>query len=80
MFLWPQVLSGNRLILYSDGVTEAQDADGEMFGFERLRALVGEMTELSLEGVIENVMTTIQEHEGGQLSQDDTTLWALEVK
>lgn len=31
---------GDRLTLYTDGLLEARDADGELFGFDRLRALI----------------------------------------
>jgi serine phosphatase RsbU (regulator of sigma subunit) len=33
---------GNCVLFYSDGLVEAHDPKGEMFGFPRLRALVGE--------------------------------------
>ncbi len=36
------VHSGEAALLYSDGLVEAHDPQGEMFGFPRLRALVAE--------------------------------------
>lgn len=33
---------GDRLTLYTDGVLEARNAEGELFGFERMRAVSGE--------------------------------------
>jgi serine phosphatase RsbU (regulator of sigma subunit)/predicted ester cyclase len=36
---------GNSALLYSDGLVEAHDPKGEMFGFPRLRALVAEYGE-----------------------------------
>ena len=32
---------GQTMLLHSDGVAEAHDADGEMFGFPRLLDVVG---------------------------------------
>ena len=32
---------GDRLTLYTDGLLEARDSKGELFGFERLAKLVG---------------------------------------
>jgi serine phosphatase RsbU (regulator of sigma subunit) len=34
--------AGEAALLYSDGLVEAHDPEGEMFGFPRLRALVAE--------------------------------------
>ena len=34
--------SGEAALLYSDGLVEAHDPEGNMFGFPRLRALVAE--------------------------------------
>jgi serine phosphatase RsbU (regulator of sigma subunit) len=36
---------GEGVFFYSDGLVEAHDPKGEMFGFPRLRALVGEQGE-----------------------------------
>jgi serine phosphatase RsbU (regulator of sigma subunit) len=33
---------GEAALLYSDGLVEAHDPEGEMFGFPRLRALIAE--------------------------------------
>jgi serine phosphatase RsbU (regulator of sigma subunit) len=35
-----QLVPGDRLLLLSDGVVEAQDAQGRLFGFERIHALL----------------------------------------
>jgi serine phosphatase RsbU (regulator of sigma subunit) len=35
-----QFAPGDRLLLLSDGVVEAQDAHGRLFGFERIQALL----------------------------------------
>jgi serine phosphatase RsbU (regulator of sigma subunit) len=35
-----QFAPGDRLLLLSDGVVEAQDAHGRLFGFERIHALL----------------------------------------
>jgi len=37
-----QLLPGSRLTFYSDGVIEAQNARGELFGFDRAREVSGE--------------------------------------
>lgn len=37
--------AGERALFYSDGLVEAHDPKGEMFGFPRLRALIAEHAE-----------------------------------
>jgi serine phosphatase RsbU (regulator of sigma subunit) len=37
--------AGESALFYSDGLVEAHDPNGEMFGFPRLRALVAEQGE-----------------------------------
>jgi serine phosphatase RsbU (regulator of sigma subunit) len=34
--------NGETVLIYSDGLVEAHDPQGEMFGFPRLRALIAE--------------------------------------
>jgi hypothetical protein len=41
----PIVQSGDIALLYSDGLVEAHNPQGEMFGFPRLRGLVAEHDE-----------------------------------
>lgn len=65
------VAPGDRLVLYSDGMTEAQDAAGNEFGEERLvAALQGE----TAEGMVTAVLTAIHEFVGDAPQFDDVTL------
>jgi serine phosphatase RsbU (regulator of sigma subunit) len=45
--------AGEAALFYSDGLVEAHDPKGEMFGFPRLRALVAEHAE---EGALEDLL------------------------
>jgi serine phosphatase RsbU (regulator of sigma subunit) len=62
--------------LYSDGLVEAHDPKGEMFGFPRLRALIAERgEESSLEdSLLEELHTFVGE---GWEQEDDITLLTL---
>jgi predicted ester cyclase len=68
---------GDIALLYSDGLVEAHDPKGEMFGFPRLRALVAEHGEArSLEGfLLEELYSFVGE---GWEQEDDITLLTLE--
>jgi serine phosphatase RsbU (regulator of sigma subunit) len=69
---------GNCVLFYSDGLVEAHDPKGEMFGFPRLQALVSEHgeEERSLEeALLEELHSFVGE---GWEQEDDITLLTLE--
>ena len=67
---------GERVLLHSDGVAEAHDADRGMFGFERLEALVGQ--DIDPRGLIDSVMSALAAFtEEDAEQEDDITLVAL---
>jgi serine phosphatase RsbU (regulator of sigma subunit) len=68
---------GEGVFFYSDGLVEAHDPKGEMFGFPRLRALIAEHAE---EGSIGNfLMEELYSFVGeGWEQEDDITLLTLE--
>src|SRR5215213_7595068 len=69
--------AGEAALLYSDGLVEAHDPKGEMFGFPRLRALVAEhgAEESSLgDFLLEKLYTFVGE---GWEQEDDITLLTL---
>jgi serine phosphatase RsbU (regulator of sigma subunit) len=68
--------AGEVALFYSDGLVEAHDPKGEMFGFPRLRALVAEHGEEgSLEEVLlEELYSFVGE---GWEQEDDITLLTL---
>ncbi len=64
---------GDKLYLYSDGLTEAQHPDGEMFGYDRLQqCLVSGKTNRIL-----NVLSTLADFIGVEDQSDDITLVEL---
>jgi len=67
---------GNCILFYSDGLVEAHDPKGEMFGFPRLRALIAEHgEEKSLEEtLLEELYSFVGE---GWEQEDDITLLTL---
>jgi serine phosphatase RsbU (regulator of sigma subunit) len=69
--------AGQRVLFYSDGLVEAHDPDGEMFGFPRLRALLAEHSE---EGPLDDVLLReLYSFVGeGWDQEDDITLLTLQ--
>ncbi|MGC1871939.1 MAG: PP2C family protein-serine/threonine phosphatase [Acidobacteriaceae bacterium] len=71
--------SGDRLILYTDGVTERFSADFEEFGEERLRQVLQAAFDGELSTVKRSLLTAMESHANGMPQQDDMTLLILEV-
>jgi predicted ester cyclase len=69
--------AGEGVLFYSDGLVEAHDPKGEMFGFPRLRALVAQHTEEAALGehLLEELYSFVGE---GWEQEDDITLLTLE--
>ncbi len=68
--------AGQAALFYSDGIVEAHNPEGEMFGFPRLRALVAEHgKERSL---VEHLLEELSSFTGeGWEQEDDITLLTL---
>jgi phosphoserine phosphatase RsbU/P len=70
--------SGDRALLFTDGVTEACDPDGEEFGDGRLLQLLEENRELSAEDLQRKILSVVAEFCCGHW-HDDATLIAIAV-
>lgn len=64
------VRSGDRLIVYSDGLTEAPDAGGEGFGIERLMAIMEHNRHEELDAVRDIIWQEVRAHVKGELPDD----------
>jgi FixJ family two-component response regulator len=66
--------TGDRLVLFTDGVTEAVGAHGEEFGEERLIDLIRCNLALSASGLQTRIIEAVTEFSGGQFSDDVTVM------
>ncbi|MCY4121402.1 MAG: SpoIIE family protein phosphatase [Acidobacteria bacterium] len=71
---------GDRLYLFSDGVTEAMNEAEEDFGVDRLVAALAEAGPRPLSETLRQVRRAVDRWCGGELLQDDFTLLGLEVQ
>ena len=70
--------SGDCVVFFTDGVTEARDASGEEFGEERLQELITVGGQLSARELRDLIMAAVGEFSEGPV-QDDATLMVLKV-
>ena len=69
---------GDRVLLFTDGVTEAPNPEGEEFGEARLLQLLVENRDLSAENLQKKVLSVVAEFCRGHW-HDDATLIAIAV-
>ncbi len=69
-----QLEPGDWVVLYSDGVPDAQNAAGEEFGEERLLAIVGDHAAGTASGLVERVFAAIDQFVGDAPQFDDITM------
>jgi sigma-B regulation protein RsbU (phosphoserine phosphatase) len=70
---------GDLLVVYSDGITEAQDASGEEYGEERLAALAAARRADTVENIRQDIFNEIDRWSGGAERGDDQTLVILKA-
>jgi serine phosphatase RsbU (regulator of sigma subunit) len=73
------VREGDLIFFYTDGLTEAENERGEMFGLERLQAILAEVQTDAVDTVLERVETAVRAFRGSTEPFDDATLMALRL-
>ncbi len=66
--------SGDTLILFSDGVSEAMDPEEQMFGISRFREALAGQSEASLGDLQKTVLESVENFTRGASQADDITL------
>ncbi len=69
-----ELLPGSCLVLYTDGVTEAFNPEGEEYGEERLLELVAEWGGGSASSLRDRILEAIREFGAGRCDYDDVTM------
>ena len=72
-----QLMPGDMLYLYTDGVTEATDAANQLYGEDRLFDLLNKHGELQPQPLCENIITDVDKFTGEAPQFDDITMLCL---
>ena len=75
-----QLNPGDVVVLYTDGITEAEDINGVQYGLERLCEVVRKRWQSSANEIKQAVIGEVQQHIGEQKVYDDITLLVLKQK
>ncbi len=66
--------AGDLLVLYTDGITEARDANGQEFGIARLERILEQRRLSTPEALLGSILGELFTHQGGEIGSDDQTL------
>lgn len=69
-----ELMPGDRLVMFTDGITEAADANGEEFGEERLTERVRESPAVSAADLRNEIMQRVTQFCRGDFADDATVL------
>ncbi len=72
-----QMLPGDKLFVYTDGVPEATAADGKMFGTDRMIAALNTCADGSPEAILSGVRSAVDAFVGDAEQFDDLTMLCL---
>ncbi len=71
---------GDMFVFFSDGILDARNRDGELFGRGRVEALIAKCAGRSVGCVVDSIFKAVAEHSAGVETFDDQTVVAMKVK
>ena len=72
-------MRGKILFLYTDGLNEAENADHEQFGNDRMLACLGDGPFLDARSLIDRLSEAVASHVAGAEASDDLTMLCLRI-
>jgi serine phosphatase RsbU (regulator of sigma subunit) len=75
-----QLAKDDILVAYTDGITEAANASGDMWGLERLERLLRSCSRMAPTEIVERILAEVSEFANGEPQSDDVTLLVMKVQ
>jgi sigma-B regulation protein RsbU (phosphoserine phosphatase) len=75
-----KAIPGDLFVFFSDGILDAQNTSGELFGRKRAEQIVAKCGECPAEQVVQRLFSAVAEHAAGVDPFDDQTVVAIKVK
>ena len=69
--------SGSTLLLFTDGMTDCRDTQGEAFGLERIKTTLSGLSSVNAQQVCDQLLGTLVNYQDGSKQDDDVTLVAI---
>jgi serine phosphatase RsbU (regulator of sigma subunit) len=73
-------IRGHQLLIYTDGLTEAENPQKALFGDDRLIELMADAARLGSHEVIDMLTKAVEQHRSGAEPSDDLTLMCITLK
>jgi sigma-B regulation protein RsbU (phosphoserine phosphatase) len=70
---------GDSLIFFSDGLADAENSAGDMFGDDRLKAVVKKCHGKPASKIADSILSEVSKFQGGRERFDDETVVVLKV-
>ncbi len=68
---------GDTIVYLSDGIVEAQNEEGDPFGFDALEILLAEASDRSPSSIRDTILSAVARHSGSRPADDDRTVMVL---
>jgi sigma-B regulation protein RsbU (phosphoserine phosphatase) len=69
---------GDKIFLYTDGLVEAPDSSGDLYGMNRLMTVLEASPKDDCTQIKANVLDSVRDYTGGRMDHDDLTLMAID--
>jgi len=74
------ISSGDRIVMFTDGITEAMDEDDEEFGEEKVCELIVKDPDFTAQELLDTIVRAVKDFSGSASQSDDITMVVLKVK
>lgn len=71
---------GDRIILYSDGITECSNAENESYGMDRFLKCINQTNSLNLKQSLDHIYGCLKQWHGSENFKDDFSLLSLQCE
>ena len=75
-----RMMPGDAIFVYTDGVPEANNTDGEFYGMERMEEALNQMADRDPKGILQGVKENVETFTGEAMQFDDLTMLCLAYK